>query len=109
MALDHRNSGRFPGGNIVPSGRIKAAQSALAQIRDAAAQGGKPHRDGFGVLRHGVTDGARHASVREGPLAAQTPAQCEDRRRAMTPEEQASSCRDCERAEYARRWARRSE
>jgi len=68
VALDRRNSGSFLGGSIVPSGRIKAAQSALAQIRDAAAQGGKSHRDGFSFF--GVTDGARHTNVREGPVAA---------------------------------------
>jgi hypothetical protein len=55
---------------------IAAVFLAVTLFRDPAAQGGKPHRDGFGVLRHGVTDGARRASVREGPLAAQTPAQC---------------------------------
>jgi hypothetical protein len=65
VALDRRNSGRFPYSGTVLSSRIKAAQSALVQVRAAAAQGGEPNRDGRSILRGRVIELWRFMRVRK--------------------------------------------
>jgi hypothetical protein len=77
MALDWWAGGAFAGGDSVPSGRIKAVQLALAQVRARPAQSDKPDRNGFYILRHGVADRPHHAGIGQGPIAAQMAAQCD--------------------------------
>ena len=59
------------------SGHAQAAQSDLVQVRPFAAQGGEPHRDGLGVLRHRAADRPHHAGAGQGPATAQMAARRE--------------------------------